>query len=433
MEFDFSPAARFIESVAGKATPAQIGYQVAIALAAVGLGWLVARVAVRRAPQHPRWKFGEGGFDRVLAPLFALGFIWVGRLVLAPHQRIALLDIAIALALAWALIRLAVYVLGHVLPQGAFLRRAVRAIAWIAWIAVAMHLVGLLTPTLEALDNAAITLGKNQQRVSILLVLEALAALALTLTVAMYVARITETRVLATESVEMSTRMVVTKIVRVAAFFLAILVALPMVGIDITALSVFGGALGVGLGFGLQKIASNYVSGFIVLLDRSLKIGDIITVDNRRGQVEEIATRYTVLRGMDGVESIVPNELLITQSVNHHTYSNRHVMVVVPVRVTYESDVEQALDLLLRSGREAPNVMSEPGPVVRVKQLGDQGVELELTAWIDESVGGDADLRSHILRSVVASYRAAGIVFARRDLRPTATPEIPESLAKPAP
>jgi small-conductance mechanosensitive channel len=430
IEFDFSPAARFLESLAGKATPTQIALQVGIAIAAWGLAWLLARAVVRRTPDNPRWKFGEGGFDRVLFPLFMLLFVWIGRLVLAPHQRIALLDIVLALAIAMVLIRLAVYVLGIVLPKGAFLRSVVRGIAWIAWIAVALHLVGLLTPTVEALDSAAITMGKNQQRVSLLLVLQALAALALTLTVAMWVARITESRVLASESMEMSMRMVVTKIVRVAAFFLAILIALPMVGIDVTALSVFGGALGVGLGFGLQKIASNYVSGFIVLLDRSLRIGDIITVDNRRGQVEEIATRFTVLKGADGVESIIPNELLITQSVNHHTYSDPKVSVVIPVRVTYESDVERALELMREAAAGMPQVLAEPAPTARVKQLGDQGVELELTLWMPETMGGEGDLRSEILRRIIRGYRESGIVFARRDLRPIATPETTDSSGK---
>jgi small-conductance mechanosensitive channel len=431
IDFDFSPAARFIESVTGEATPVQIAYQLGIALVAWCLGWLAARTVARRVPESPRWKFGEGGFERVLFPLFMLLFVWVGRMVLAPHQQIPLLDIALALVIAMLLIRLAVYVLGHILPHGAFLRSVVRGIAWIAWIAVALHLVGLLTPTMEALDNAAITLGKNQQRVSLLLVLQALAALALTLTVAMWVARITESRVLAADTVEMSMRMVITKIVRVAAFFLAILIALPMVGIDITALSVFSGALGVGLGFGLQKIASNYVSGFIVLLDRSLRIGDIVTVDNRRGQVEEIATRYTVLKGADGVESIIPNELLITHSVSHHTYSDPKVTVVIAVRITYESDVEAALEMLLQSARNRSLVLADPAPVARVKMLGDQGIELELTVWIPESVGGDGDLRSDILREVIRAYNAGGVTFARRDLRPIATPAIPESAAEP--
>ena len=429
MDFDFSPVARFIEGVTGEATPLEIAVQAGVVLVAWSLGWLIARAIVRRAPDSPRWKFGEGGFERVLFPLFALGLVWLGRQVLA-QQHVALLDIVIALAIAWVLIRLAVYVLGIVLPKGAFLRSVVRGIAWIAWIAVALHLVGLLAPTVDALDSAAITMGKNQQRVSLLLVLQALAALALTLTVAMWVARITESRVLASESMEMSMRMVVTKIVRVAAFFLAILIALPMVGIDVTALSVFGGALGVGLGFGLQKIASNYVSGFIVLLDRSLRIGDIITVDNRRGQVEEIATRFTVLKGADGVESIIPNELLITQSVNHHTYSDPRVSVVIPVRITYESDVERALELMREAAQGMPQALAEPAPVARVKQLGDQGMELELTLWIPESMGGDADLRSEILRRIIRGYRDSGIVFARRDLRAIATPEIVDSAGK---
>jgi small-conductance mechanosensitive channel len=431
IHFDFSPVARFIESVSGEATPLQIGLKVAIVAAAACLGWLMARALTRRTSQHPRWKFGAGGFDRVLSPLFMLVFVWLGRQVLASYQQVALLDIVIALVLAHVLIRLAVYVLGHILPQGEFLRSVVRGIAWIAWIAVALHLVGLLSPTLEALDSAAITYGKEDHRISLLLVLQAVAALALTITVALWLARITETRILASDSVEMSMRIVMTKIVRVAAFFLAVLVALPMVGIDITALSVFSGALGVGLGFGLQKIASNYVSGFIVLLDRSLRIGDIVTVDNRRGQVEEIGTRFTVLRGADGVESIIPNELLITQSVNHHTYSDPKVSLVVPLRVTYESDVEAAIEVMGAAGRAFPQVLQDPPPAARVKQLADLGVELELTVWVPEALAGDGDLRSDILRRVIRDFKARGIVFARRDLRPIATPATGESASQP--
>jgi small-conductance mechanosensitive channel len=431
IEFDFSPAARFIEGLTGAATGTQIALQAAVVLVGWGIAWLAARAVVRRVPDNPRWQFGAGGFDRVLFPLFALAFVWIGRLVLAPRQNVALLDIVQALAIAWVLIRLAVYVLGHVLPPGAFLRSVIRGVAWVAWIAVALHLIGLLTPTLEGLDAAAITVGKNDQRVSLLLVLQALGALALTLTVAMWISRITESRVLASESMEMSMRMVVTKIVRVAAFFLAILVALPMVGIDVTALSVFGGALGVGLGFGLQKIASNYVSGFIVLLDRSLRIGDIVTVDNRRGQVQEIATRFTVLKGSDGVESIIPNELLITQSVNHHTYSSPNISVVVPLRITYESDVDRAIELLREAVRSHP-VLADPAPTARVKALGDQGVELELAVWLPESVGGDGEMRSELLREVIRRFRAEGIVFARRDWRPPATTETIEMADKPS-
>jgi small-conductance mechanosensitive channel len=326
----------------------------------------------------------------------------------------------------------AIYVLGHVLPHGAPLQRAVRGIAFVAWVAVALHVTGLLPEVLDALDSVGITLGKNKQRITPLLVLQALAALALTITLALWLSRITETRLMAAQTVEMSTRIVVTKLVRVSALFLAIMIALPMVGIDITALSIFSGALGVGLGFGLQKIASNYVSGFIVLLDRSLRIGDIVTVDNRRGQVMAIESRYTVIKGADGVESIIPNEKLITDSVNHHTYSDPKVSVVVNVSVSYESDVARACELLLECGKRQARVIEDPPAMAWVKELADSGVNLTLTVWINDPGKGEADLRSALLLDILGTFKAAGIEipYPRRDVRLIATPETPAGPAE---
>src|SRR6185312_8337978 len=170
------------------------------------------------------------------------------------------------------------------------------------------------------------------------------AALFLAFTIALWLSRVTETRVMASESMEITTKVVVGKVVRITAILVAIFVALPFAGIDVTTLSIFSGALGVGLGFGLQKIASNYVSGFIVLLDRSLRIGDVVTIDGRRGEVKAIESRYTVIKGGDGVESIIPNETLITQTVSHHTYSDPKVSVVIAVSVAYASDVAKECD-----------------------------------------------------------------------------------------
>ena len=158
----------------------------------------------------------------------------------------------------------------------------------------------------------------------------------------------------------MSTRVVITKFIRAATLFLAVLIALPLVGIDITTLSIFSGALGVGLGIGLQKIASNYVSGFIVLLDRSLRIGDLIAVGTRRGEVKEIAARYTVVKASDGSEWIIPNETLITETVSHFSFTDPRVAVVLPVTIAYESDVDRACALLLEAARAQPRVLREP-------------------------------------------------------------------------
>jgi small-conductance mechanosensitive channel len=276
---------------------------------------------------------------------------------------------------------------------------------------VVLHVTGLLPEVIDALDSVGITVGKNQQRITLWLIVQAVGALAITLTIALWVGRVTETRVLAEQSLEMSTRLVITKVVRIAAIFVAVLVALPLVGIDVTTLSIFSGALGVGLGFGLQKIASNYVSGFIVLLDRSLRIGDVVTVDGRKGEVKAIETRYTVIKGLDGVENIIPNETLITQSVSHHTYTDPKVSVVIGLTVGYDTNLDLALELLLRAAHAHKRVIDEPAASARVKALGSHGVELELSVWIADPSVGEGDLRSDLQKDIVRLFRENGVRF----------------------
>src|SRR5260221_13570919 len=184
---------------------------------------------------------------------------------------------------------------------------------------------------------------------------------------------------------DFTTRVVITKVAKVSILVIAVFVALPIAGIDITTLSIFSGAVGVGLGFGLQKVAANYVSGFIVLLDRSLRIGDVVTVDNRRGEVKAIESRYTVIKGSDGVEAIIPNEKMITEIVSHHTYSDPRISMVLAVTVSYESDIERACAILAEAARRQSRVIAEPAAMARVKGLTERGVELELTVWIDDA------------------------------------------------
>ena len=429
---DFSPLKDFLDSLAGEATAIEWMWQVGVAATAVVLGWYAARVICREVKPSPRWKFGEGQFEKVAYPLMVWVFLWAGKLILARFQDVALLQILQTLLVAWIVIRIAAYVLGHVLPQGSFLRGSVRLIGWIAWIAVALHITGLLPDAIEALDDVGFTAGKDKQRITLWLVLQALAALAFTLTLAAWISRITESRVLAAHNVEMSTRVVITKLVRAAALFLAVLIALPLVGIDITALSIFSGALGVGLGFGLQKIASNYVSGFIVLLDRSLRIGDLITVDTRKGTVTAIESRYTVIKGSDGSEYIIPNEKLITESVNHHTFTDPTASLSIVVSIAYHSDVDRACEILEQAARGRDRVLVDPIPVARVRMLGERGIELELVCWIANAAAGDSDLRSDILRGILDGFHKAGIEipYPRSDVRLLTTPETKETLSK---
>ncbi|MGE0355471.1 MAG: mechanosensitive ion channel family protein [Burkholderiales bacterium] len=412
-----SPLERSFEAFASEAATRQGVAQLALILAALALGWLVSGLLRRRVAAREVWKFGAGGFDRVAFPLAALAFLWAGRLALRKVQATPFVDVAISLLVAFAVIRFAMYVLRHVLPQGAILRGTERTVALLMWLGVALHLTGLLPEAADALESIGFTAGT--QRISLLLVMQGLVSVAVTLAISLWVANLVEARVLATERLELSTRVVVAKLVRAAAFLLAVLVALPLVGIDITALSVFGGALGVGLGFGLQKIASNYVSGFIILLDRSIRIGDFVAVDNRQGVVKAIASRYTVIRSLDGTESIVPNETMITQSVTNHSYSDRKVLVRVKVGVGYASDIDRVFELLLEAAGRQPRVLADPAPAAWIAALGDNGVEIELGVWIADPDQGQLGLRGAILKDALRAFRAEGIEipFPQRDIR----------------
>jgi small-conductance mechanosensitive channel len=412
-----TPLEKALEAFATQAATPKGALQLAVIAAGLALGWLVARILRRRVPEKPVWAFGAGGFHRVAFPLAALALIWGAGLALRKLQATPFVDLAIALLVAFAVIRLAVYVLRSILPEGAFLRGSERTIAIAMWVGVALHLIGILPEVWEALDDIAFTAGK--QRISLLVVLQGLVSVAITLAVSLWIAGLIERQVLAAERLEMSTRVVIAKLLRAVAAFVAILVALPLVGIDVTALSVFGGALGVGLGFGLQKIASNYVSGYIILLDRSVRIGDLVTVDNRHGVVKEIASRYTVIRSLDGTESIIPNETLITQAVTNHSFTDRKVVVKVKVSVGYGSDMDRVFAHLLEIARRQPRVLADPAPGCWIASLGDNGVDVELVAWIADPDQGQAALRGAILKEILDTFRAEGIEipFPQREVR----------------
>jgi small-conductance mechanosensitive channel len=384
--------------------------QSAILAASLLLAWAFARHIRNAARVNPRWQFGKGGFERVALPLMALMLVWAGKIALVRRgYDTALLDFIHPLIVAFAFVRAASYVFGHVIPEGPFQRALIAALAWGAGIAVVLQMTGFLPEAARALESVGFSYGKDKTEITLLDIVKGVIAMFLTVTFALYVARVTEGRVMAAQSIDITTRVVISRVVRVAAMFLAIFIALPMAGVDVTTLSVFSGALGVGLGFGLQKVASNYVSGFIVLLDRSLRIGDIVTVDGRRGEVNEVGARYTVIRGGDGVESIIPNEKLITESVNHHTYSDPRVSVVVNVSVAHDSDVPKACELLLEFAHSHKRIIPDPAPTARVKQITELGVDLELTVWIKDPAVGDADVKSALYLDILKGFKAHAI------------------------
>ncbi|HEX7466482.1 MAG TPA: mechanosensitive ion channel domain-containing protein [Usitatibacter sp.] len=431
---DISPLARVVVALAGGTTPREWFHQIAVAAGALFAAWAFARIACARVKVSPKWKFGEGDFEGVVFPALAWLFAWIGKSALERFESPDFLEIVLTLIAALAVIRVAAYVLRHVVPASALQRAVIRVVTWTAWIVAVLYVAGLLPEVVAALDAHGFSIGKGKPAITILDLLKGATALFLSITLALYLSRVTESRVLSSDSMEMTTRVVIAKAVRVATLFIAIFIALPLAGIDVTTLSVFTGALGVGLAFGLQKITSNYVSGFIVLLDRSLRIGDVVSVDGRRGEVTAIETRYTVIKGGDGVESIIPNEKMITEIVNHHTYSDSRVSVAMSVTISYDSDVDRAFELLVASARKQARVIADPPAIARVKQLSDRGVELELTVWISDPVAGEGDLRSELLKDVLRAFRTGGIeiAFPRREVRLIATDETGETPSPPS-
>jgi small-conductance mechanosensitive channel len=237
--------------------------------------------------------------------------------------------------------------------------------------------------------------------------------------VVMWLGKTLEHRVMATENLDMNLRVVLSKLIRACLVVVGILIALPLAGIDITVLSVFGGALGVGIGFGLQKIASNYVSGFIILLDRSIHPGDILTVDGRFGKVSQLTTRYLVLQNNDGTEAIIPNEILITSTVINHSFTSRQIRISISVQISYQSDLDRAMEIMKQAAANQSRVLADPETQVYLKSFSENGIDLEMGIWIDDPEEGQLNLRSDINMEIWRKFQASGIEipYPQRDIR----------------
>lgn len=398
----------FLHDLAGDFQDVRILWQIAaIALAVVIAWWVNRRLQPRLAGREGPWKLGAGGLRRVIFPFSALLVVLALRYALKGFMPVHLLDLAVPLLVAMAAIRLIVYMLRQVFASGSLLAGTERTIAWAVWIAVALYITGLGAEFGEFLDEIAFHVGK--QRISLLVILHGLLTVAVTLLVTLWLGSALERRVMGVQALDMSLRVVLTKVLRAGVIVVGVLIALPLVGIDLTVLSVFGGALGVGLGLGLQKIASNYVSGFIILLDRSVRIGDNITVDNRVGQVTEITTRYVVLKSPDGTEALIPNDTLVTSTVVNQSYTDRKLRVAIPVQVSYRSDLERAMAIMVAAAKNQPRVLSEPEPSVSLKEFADSGINLELGAWIADPEEGRLNLVSAINLEIWREFRRQGI------------------------
>jgi small-conductance mechanosensitive channel len=228
-----------------------------------------------------------------------------------------------------------------------------------------------------------------------------------------------EGRLMRMSSLDGSLQVAMGRFARAFLVVIAVLVSMQVVGIPLGVLGVFGGALGVGLGLGLQRVASNYVSGFIILLDRSLRIGDLIAVDKYTGSVTQIRTRYTVVKALDGTEAILPNELLVNSPVLNHSYTSRQTRIGIKLQVGYDSDVNEAMELMVAAARGQPRVLEDPPPVAIALGFAADGLDLELGFWVADAELGTGGIRSEINLAILAAFRASGVAIPnpKRDLR----------------
>ncbi|RZI92587.1 MAG: mechanosensitive ion channel [Variovorax sp.] len=372
----------------------------------VALAWAICRWIGRDQPKDSIW-FGQRTFDGLLFPILALLCTDLARRGVGTFQPVLVLRIAVSVFLSLAAIRLFARVLRAVYPASSLVRLIERTISWIAWIAAVLWIIGLLPPVLAELDQ--ITLGFGKTRVSVRTIFEGVLSAGVVLMIALWIAATIEKRILREAVSDLSMRKVASNAIRAFLLLIGLLFALSAVGVDLTALSVLGGALGVGLGFGLQKLAANYVSGFVILLERSIRIGDNVKVDSFEGRITDIKTRYTLIRAGNGREAIVPNESLITSRVENLSLADRKFGLTSTIVVGYDSDVAQVQTILTDAANAQARVLADPAPVAWLLNFAPDGLEFTLNYWVADPDKGKDNLRSAINIAMLEGLRAAGI------------------------
>ena len=381
--------------------------ELAVLAVCVGLAWgLVALLQRGLRPGDPRSiLFGVRIVDGALFPLVLLSLAYIARTLLHHWVALAAFKIAIPVLVALVVIRIGVKVLQVAYPDAAWVRPIERSISWMAWLGMVLWVTGLLPLVLDELDQIHWKVGGAT--LSVRTIIEGAVTAAAVLLIALWISAAIESRLLRSATgAELSLRMAVSNAVRALLVFVGLLVALSSVGIDLTALSVLGGAVGVGIGFGLQKLAANYVSGFVILAERSMRIGDNVKLDTFEGRITQINARYTVIRSPSGRESIVPNELLITQRVENLSLSDPRVWMSTVVSVAYESDVDQVAQLLTNAALVSPRVLRDPAPSAALSAFGADGLEFTVGFWIADPENGSLGLRSDINRAILSALRA---------------------------
>jgi len=380
--------------------------ELALLALALLLAWLIS-YQLSRFATHTSVLFGRGVVDGVLFPMAALALAYVAQVVFLKHQTPMLFKLAIPVLLSLALIRLCARVLMAVFPVSPMAQLTERLISWLAWGVAVLWITDLLPLVAQELEQIQLNFGKV--RLNLRTLLEGVLSCGLVLVLSLWVSATIEQRLLARTVSDLSMRKVAANLLRAVLLLVGLLFALSAVGVDLTALSVLGGAFGVGLGLGLQKLAANYVSGFVVLVERSVRIGDYIKVDGLEGRVTDIKTRYTLLRDPSGRESIIPNEMLLTQRVDNLSLSDPQIAVNCTFPLGVDVDIEQVLSLLSLAALQCERVLHDPPPQAFLSKVESAGLEFTVVSWVSDPEAGYLMTRSQINTAVIRALRQAGI------------------------
>lgn len=400
-------------------------WQLGVLVLVLGAAWLMARPIARRL--HARHvndtfalRFAWSSLERAMFPLIGWLLVLGARYALVGTMPISVFRLAAVPLFGLAVLYLGFYVLRRVLSANGELHGmlvlAERVLTTLMWIGMVLYVLGVLGDVIDYLDGIRFALG-GKQKVSLAALLMGVVWILVTVLVAMWFGSWLDSRITHATALDANLKVVLSRVTKAVLLLVSLLLSLSLVGIDLTVLSVFGGALGVGLGLGLQKIASNYVSGFIILLERSLKLGDQITVSNYTGIVTQIRTRYTVVRNGDG-DTLVPNELMVAQAVQNHNERGT-VRVAVRVQASYAADPEAVLALLLQCAEGVPRVLTDPAPAAFLALFADSGIEYELGVWINDPHNGKLGVQSDLNRAIYRRFKEAGIEipYPQREVR----------------
>jgi small-conductance mechanosensitive channel len=381
--------------------------ELAVLAACVALAWTLV-MALRKAlgldEQRSIW-FGSRNIDGVLFPLLLLCLGYAALAVASRFMPVAVFKLAIPVLMSLVVIRVGVKVLQSALTQSRWVKVLEQTISWLAWLAVVLWVSGLLPLILNELDQITWKIGGST--LSVRNIIEGLLTACAVLIFTLWISSAIEARMLRSATGgELSLRKAVSNAISALLMFVGLIVAMSAVGIDLTALSVLGGAVGVGIGLGLQRLAANYVSGFVILAERSMRIGDVVRVDNFEGSITQINARYTVIRSSSGRESIVPNELLITQRVENLSLADAKVSQSTMVSVAYGSDVQLVISLLTQAALAQERILREPAPSIFLTNFGADGLEFTVGYWVEEIGIGANSLRSDLNLAILATLQA---------------------------